>query len=309
MDSNEEMAFGEKETEDAFSRKARSALRKKREIARGERSSGASNKANMTPEEEDAELDRLYGPIEEEEGKDSLGGQLQELEDQLKAGQITQKQYDRYIMKLENPDAVINYEPSGYEKSGTEARETAAGHDEDYDEHETEEEIDKEFADDEIDDDKEDEAMDAEDDYDMVSRGLDEPNFTGRRGARGTIKAPARDMDDYSVETKKNELKQMLRDGIISPQEHDKQLREILPSINFKSAGAVRAKDVEGRRGGRISDRAGSRDMASDPPVSEAQRRAMFAAKSGKSNIGIPQSVGKEFAEADPGGHLPEKKE
>ncbi len=45
-----------------------------------------------------------------------------------------------------------------------------------------------------------------------------------------------------------------------------------------------------------------------DPPVSEAQRRAMWAAKSGKSNIGIPKSVGKEFAEADPGGKLPARK-
>jgi len=43
------------------------------------------------------------------------------------------------------------------------------------------------------------------------------------------------------------------------------------------------------------------------PAVSEAQRRAMFAAAAGKSNIGIPKSVGKEFSEADPGGKLPEK--
>lgn len=33
----------------------------------------------------------------------------------------------------------------------------------------------------------------------------------------------------------------------------------------------------------------------------------MFAAAAGKSNIGIPKSVGKEFSEADPGGKLPEK--
>lgn len=44
-----------------------------------------------------------------------------------------------------------------------------------------------------------------------------------------------------------------------------------------------------------------------DPPVSEAQRRAMGAAMSGHSNIGIPKSVGKEFIEADPGGSLPSK--
>lgn len=46
---------------------------------------------------------------------------------------------------------------------------------------------------------------------------------------------------------------------------------------------------------------------ATDPPVSEAQRKAMGAAMSGNSNIGIPKSVGKEFIGADPGGSLPEK--
>ncbi len=44
------------------------------------------------------------------------------------------------------------------------------------------------------------------------------------------------------------------------------------------------------------------------PPVSERQRKAMFAAAEGKSTLGIPKSVGKEFSEADPGGKLPEKK-
>jgi hypothetical protein len=46
-------------------------------------------------------------------------------------------------------------------------------------------------------------------------------------------------------------------------------------------------------------------DMATDPPVSEAQRKAMGAAMSGKSTLGIPKSVGKEFIDADPGGSLP----
>jgi hypothetical protein len=48
--------------------------------------------------------------------------------------------------------------------------------------------------------------------------------------------------------------------------------------------------------------------VATDPPVSQAQRGAMHAAAQGNSNIGIPQSVGREFANADPGGKLPEKK-
>ena len=48
--------------------------------------------------------------------------------------------------------------------------------------------------------------------------------------------------------------------------------------------------------------------MATDPPVSEAQRKAMGAAMSGHSTLGIPKSVGKEFIDADPGGKLPQSK-
>jgi hypothetical protein len=43
------------------------------------------------------------------------------------------------------------------------------------------------------------------------------------------------------------------------------------------------------------------------PPVSKSQRGAMYAAAQGKSNIGIPKKVGKEFVAADPGGKLPSK--
>lgn len=43
----------------------------------------------------------------------------------------------------------------------------------------------------------------------------------------------------------------------------------------------------------------------SKPPVSEAQRRAMHAAASGHSTLGIPKSVGKEFSDADKPGKLP----
>lgn len=35
------------------------------------------------------------------------------------------------------------------------------------------------------------------------------------------------------------------------------------------------------------------------PDVSQAQRRAMFAAKEGKSTLGIPQKVGAKFIAAD----------
>jgi hypothetical protein len=44
------------------------------------------------------------------------------------------------------------------------------------------------------------------------------------------------------------------------------------------------------------------------PPVSEKQRRAMGAAASGRSTLGIPAKVGKEFIKADRGGKLPRRK-
>ena len=34
------------------------------------------------------------------------------------------------------------------------------------------------------------------------------------------------------------------------------------------------------------------------PPVSEKQKKAMYAAAAGKSTLGIPQAVGKEFVKA-----------
>ena len=44
------------------------------------------------------------------------------------------------------------------------------------------------------------------------------------------------------------------------------------------------------------------------PPVSEKQRRAMHAAAAGKSTLGIPKKVGKEYVKADKGGKLPKRK-
>ncbi len=44
------------------------------------------------------------------------------------------------------------------------------------------------------------------------------------------------------------------------------------------------------------------------PAVSEAQLRAMYAAKSGNSTLGIPQKVGADFVAATPAGKkLPAK--
>ncbi len=44
------------------------------------------------------------------------------------------------------------------------------------------------------------------------------------------------------------------------------------------------------------------------PPVSQQQRKLMWAASQKKGGVGgVPQSVGKEFAEADKGGKLPKR--
>jgi hypothetical protein len=44
------------------------------------------------------------------------------------------------------------------------------------------------------------------------------------------------------------------------------------------------------------------------PPVSQSQRRLMWAAASKKGGVGgVSQKVGKEFAEADKPGKLPER--
>ena len=43
------------------------------------------------------------------------------------------------------------------------------------------------------------------------------------------------------------------------------------------------------------------------PMKSQAQRAAMHAAAEGKSTLGIPKSVAKEFVASDKGGKLPEK--
>jgi hypothetical protein len=43
------------------------------------------------------------------------------------------------------------------------------------------------------------------------------------------------------------------------------------------------------------------------PPKSQKQRSAMAMAAKGKSNLGIPKSVGKEFIAADKGGKLPKR--
>jgi hypothetical protein len=51
--------------------------------------------------------------------------------------------------------------------------------------------------------------------------------------------------------------------------------------------------DLESELNTRAADR--KKRLATDPPVSEQQRKAMFAAAEGKSTLGIPKKVGEEF--------------
>jgi len=43
------------------------------------------------------------------------------------------------------------------------------------------------------------------------------------------------------------------------------------------------------------------------PIKSQKQRGAMYAAAAGKSTLGIPKKVGKEFVKSDKGGKLPKR--
>jgi hypothetical protein len=116
----------------------------------------------------------------------------------------------------------------------------------------------------------------------------------GRRGGRGSEKAGARDYALLAMDGDEYRDEDLEDTELVRGKQEDRDAANI---------------SQHGRWGSRASDKAGARDgFATDPPVSEAQRKAMFVAKAGNSTLGIPQSVGKEFANADPGGKLPEHK-
>lgn len=75
---------------------------------------------------------------------------------------------------------------------------------------------------------------------------------------------------------------------------------------NRESLGNSVAHTYEEMPEGYITNRRG---YVEDPPVSQAQNRAMRAAAGGHSTLGIPQSVGQEYVKSTHGhhlGHLPE---
>lgn len=85
---------------------------------------------------------------------------------------------------------------------------------------------------------------------------------------------------------------------------HNREARRYSSGSNSKKA----QEHQEAATQYRAAAKRFSKDMATDPPVSQAQRAAMQAAAHGNSTLGIPAKVGKEFSNADPGGKLPAKK-
>lgn len=117
----------------------------------------------------------------------------------------------------------------------------------------------------------------------------DTRRFDSRADAEDWAREIAMDIDPYKTGSIKDNIRKeekALRRRPGKPQATPLNLR-----------GYVKAQEPKGK----------DAEMATDPPVSEAQRKAMGAAKSGHSTLGIPSSVGKEFIDADPGGKLPKK--
>lgn len=147
-------------------------------------------------------------------------------------------------------------------------------------------------------------------DNEQVETGPTRPErleFVGRFGGRGSDKAGARDAS--AINYKGYEIRpvpgtndfRVFKNGREQKNMYSFSLAEAKEGIDFKTG----VENVEREEG--PVQRGHARDLAMDPPVSQAQRAAMHAAAEGKSTLGIPKSVGQEFANADPGGKLPAK--
>lgn len=106
----------------------------------------------------------------------------------------------------------------------------------------------------------------------------------------GVIKGDAKE----AVEITKEEIRHL--------QDFLKELSDTVKNYKITTNQYIKAV-YEMRTGKKAEDV----KLANDPPVSEAQRKAMFAAASGHSTLGIPKSVGEEFVDKDKGGKLPKK--
>lgn len=107
------------------------------------------------------------------------------------------------------------------------------------------------------------------------------------------IRYPQAEIEAVSADSQMSESSYPKRGSTISGEDHRLDACAAAVDNLRRRADALERQDATTR---------------TDPPVSEAQRRAMRAAAGGNSTLGIPKSVGKEFSEVDPGGKLPETK-
>jgi len=91
----------------------------------------------------------------------------------------------------------------------------------------------------------------------------------------------------------------LLMDG--APFTHNMEVAIILKAMDTPTS--MLAKQVTS-----LKTRVTQLEETKMPPRSEQQRKAMYAAAAGKSTLGIPKSVGKEFTKSDKGGKLPKRK-
>ncbi len=82
----------------------------------GRRGARASDKAGARDMGEPTDTKMAFGS--KKPAADSFAAQKKELENKLKSGMLTKKRYDEMLAKLTNPDAVIDYAKSGFERAG-----------------------------------------------------------------------------------------------------------------------------------------------------------------------------------------------
>lgn len=128
------------------------------------------------------------------------------------------------------------------------------------------------------------------------------PDLGARDGSRFEMRHDASDPDKPWCVIDSDEGKDKEKRFETQEDAENYVLKENAKELKKERDDRKEIKDASGRWGGRGSDRAGARDMATDPPVSEAQRKWAFA---NKDKGGSEGAAAKEFAEADPGGRLP----
>jgi hypothetical protein len=120
---------------------------------------------------------------------------------------------------------------------------------------------------------------------------------TGRWGSRASDHAGARDMAmDATTWKPSNRMSSSPKDF------WSYQASETTPHVSELPEGTFKGTQQEFeqlspgmRREIARQAKRSAKDMATDPPVSEPQRKAMFAAAEGKSTLGISKKVGEEF--------------